>query len=64
MFSIQTLIAVLFTIGIAVAVTLAFAVAGALYQRQLGHTVKALHPVTSPPQPPAQNDEIRELVRL
>jgi hypothetical protein len=60
--SIQTLqdvlIALITTVGIAVAVSIAFVAAGALFERDQARVAKARRPVTGP----AQTDEARELV--
>jgi hypothetical protein len=61
MFAIQSLIAVAVTVGVAVVWTMAFAVAGAIWQRREIREFLASHPVTTP-QDSTQADNARELV--
>jgi Alphavirus glycoprotein J len=67
MISIQTLqdvlIALATTVGIAVAVTLAFMAAGALFERDQARAAKARHLLVAPAQQSSQADQARELVR-
>jgi uncharacterized membrane protein YciS (DUF1049 family) len=58
MFTIQTLIAIAVVVGIAVAWTLAFVVAGTIWQRDQARAAKAPREVTIP----AQADDAPELV--
>ena len=59
---IQSLFAVAVTVGLAVAWTMAFAVAGALWQRHEIREFMASHPVTIRSQDSTQSDDARELV--
>jgi len=61
MFAIQSLIAVAVTVGVAVVWTMAFTVAGAIWQRREIREFLASHPVTIP-QDSTQADDARELV--
>jgi hypothetical protein len=62
MLFIQSLIAVALTIGAAVAWTMAFAVAGVIWQRQEIREFMASHQVTIPSQDPIHADDAPELV--
>ena len=62
MFAIQSLIAVAVTVGVAVVWTMAFTVAGAIWQRREIREFLASHPVTISSQDPTQADDARELV--
>jgi hypothetical protein len=66
MTSIQTLqdvlIAILTTVGIAVAVSIAFIAAGAFFERDKVRLAKAPRPGGGPAQDPARADDARELV--
>jgi hypothetical protein len=62
MFSIQILIAIAVTVGVAIAWTVAIMVAGAAWQRDQARALRALHPATSPSQDTTQTDDTRELV--
>jgi len=58
----DTLIALITTVGIAVALSLAFLAAGAFAQRRRTHGRSAVHPVAAPAQHPTQTADARELV--
>jgi hypothetical protein len=58
----DTIIALVTTVGIAVALSLAFLAAGAFAQRGRAHAGGAHRPVTTPAQHPTQTDDVRELV--
>jgi hypothetical protein len=58
----QSLIAVAITVGVAVVWTLAFTVAGVLWQRQEIREFMASHSVTIPSHDSTQADDARELV--
>jgi hypothetical protein len=64
--SIQTLqdalVALVTTVGIAVAVSIAFMAAGAVFQRDQARVAKARRPAAAPTQHPTQTDDSRELV--
>jgi len=66
MLTIQTLhgvlIAVAATVGITVAVSIAYAAAGALFRRDQARTARALRAATIAARQPAQTDQTRELV--
>jgi hypothetical protein len=62
LFSVQTLIAVAVTVGVAVIWTMAFTIAGAIWQRREIREFMASHPVTIPSQDSTQADDERELV--
>lgn len=62
MFAIQSLIAVAVTVGVAVVWTMAFTVAGAIWQRREIREFLASHPVTIASQDSTQADDARELV--
>jgi hypothetical protein len=62
MFAIQSLIAVAVTVGVAVVWTMAFTVAGAIWQRREIREFLASHPVTIPSQDSTQAQDARELV--
>jgi hypothetical protein len=62
MFAVQSLIAVAVTVGVAVVWTMAFTVAGAIWQRREIREFLASHPVTIPSQDSTQADDARELV--
>ncbi|HUC26149.1 MAG TPA: hypothetical protein VMA73_25880 [Streptosporangiaceae bacterium] len=58
----DAIIALITTVGIAVALSLAFVAAGAFFERsrkQAGRAVRAAH---GPAQHPTQTDDVRELV--
>jgi hypothetical protein len=57
----DTIIALITTVGIAVAVSLALVAAGAFAQRGRAHR-QAGHAVAAPAQHPTQTDDVRELV--
>ena len=59
---IQSLFAVAVTVGLAVVWTMAFTVAGVLWQRQEIREFMASHPVTIRSQDSTQSDDTRELV--
>jgi hypothetical protein len=61
-FSVQSLIAVGVTVGIAVVWTMSAAVAGAIWQRHEIREFMASHPVTVPSQDSTRSDDARELV--
>jgi hypothetical protein len=58
----DVLIALLTTVGIAVAVSIAFMAAGAVFKRDQARVARARRPVAVPAQHPTQTDEARELV--
>jgi hypothetical protein len=62
LFSTQSLIALAVTVGVAIIWTMAFAVAGAIWQRHEIREFLASHPVTIPSQDSIQADDARELV--
>jgi hypothetical protein len=62
LFSIQSLIAVAVTLGVAVVWTTAIAVAGAIWERREIREFLASHPVTIPSQDSTQADDAQELV--
>jgi hypothetical protein len=62
LFSIQSLIAVTVTIGVAVVWTMAIAVTGAIWQRREIRELMASHPLTIASQDSNQADDARELV--
>ncbi len=62
MFSIQSLIAVAVTFGVAVVWTMAIAVTGAIWQRREIREFMASHPVTIPAQDSTRADDALELV--
>jgi hypothetical protein len=58
----DTIIALITTVGIAVAVSLALVAIGAFTQRGRAHSRAAGHAVAAPVQHPTQSDDARELV--
>ena len=62
MFAIQSLIAVAVAVGVAVVWTMAFTVAGAIWQRREIREFMASHAVTIPSHDSAPADDARELV--
>jgi hypothetical protein len=59
----DALVAIAITVGIAVAVSLAFVAAGAVFERGQARTAKASRrPTSGPAQHPTQSDEAGELV--
>jgi uncharacterized membrane protein YciS (DUF1049 family) len=62
LFSIQSLIAVVVALGVAVIWTVAGTVAGAIWQRHEIREFMASHQVTIPTQDSTQADDARELV--
>jgi hypothetical protein len=60
--SIQSLIAVAVTVGVAVVWTMAIAVTGAIWQRREIREFMASHSLTIPSQDSTQADDTRELV--
>ena len=62
LFSIQSLIAVAVTVGVAVVWTMAIAVTGAIWQRHEIREFMASHPLTIASQDSTQADDARELV--
>ncbi len=58
----DAIIAVLTTVGIAVAISIAFALAGALYQRSARRGHRAFGEAAAPAQYVTQTDDARELV--
>jgi hypothetical protein len=62
LFGTQSLIALAVTLGVAVIWTMAFAVAGAIWQRREIRQFMASHAVTIPSQDSTQADDARELV--
>ena len=61
LFSIQTLIAVAVTLGVAVVWTMAIAVTGAIWQRHEIREFMASHPLTITSKDSAEADDAREL---
>ena len=61
-FSIQSLIAVGVTVGIAVVLTMAITVVGVIWQRQEIREFMASHPVPIPSRDSTQADDAQELV--
>ncbi|HEY2075858.1 MAG TPA: hypothetical protein VGH53_05935 [Streptosporangiaceae bacterium] len=55
----DTIVALITTVGIAVALSLAFVTAGAFFERSRKHASRAVH---VPAQHPTQTDDARELV--
>jgi hypothetical protein len=62
LFGTQSLIALAVTVGVAVIWTMAFAVAGAIWQRHEIREFLASHPVAIPSEDATQADDVRELV--
>jgi hypothetical protein len=62
MFAIQSLIAVAVTVGVAVVWTMAFTIAGSIWQRREIREFLASHPATIPSQDSVQADDAQELV--
>ena len=62
MFSIQSLIAIAVTVGVAAVWTMAITVVGVIWQRQEIREFMASHPVTIPSQDSTQVEDARELV--
>jgi ABC-type arginine transport system permease subunit len=60
--SIQTLYAVVVTVGIAVVVSIAFIALGSFGARGKANAQKVVRAVAAPAQHPTQTDEVRELV--
>ena len=58
----DTIIALITTVGIAVALSLAIVAAGALARRGRAHSRATGHAVAAPAQHPVQTDDARELV--
>jgi len=58
----DTVIALITTVGIAVALSLAFLAAGAFAQRSRTHVRAATRAAAAPSQQPTQSDDARELV--
>ena len=58
----DTLIALIATVGIAVALTIAFLAAGAFAQRRRTHVRPAVRAAAAPAHHPTQTDDARELV--
>jgi ABC-type thiamine transport system ATPase subunit len=58
----DTIIALITTVGIAVALSLAIVAAGALTRRGRAHSRTTGHAVAAPAQHPVQTDDARELV--
>lgn len=58
----DTIIALITTVGIAVALSLAFIAASAFAQRGRAHARRAVRTVAAPAQHPTQTDDVRELV--
>jgi hypothetical protein len=58
----DALVAIVTTVGIAVAVSLAFVAAGAIFQRDRARQAEARRPGTVPAQHPTQTDDARDLV--
>lgn len=58
----DTIIALITTVGIAVALSLAIVAAGALARRGRAHSRTPGHAVAAPVQHPVQTDDARELV--
>ena len=58
----DTIVALIITVGIAVALSLAFVAAGALFERNRKQAGRAVRPAYAPVQHPTQTDDTRELV--
>jgi hypothetical protein len=58
----DTIIAMITTVGVAVALSLAFAAAGAFFERSRTHAHRTTRPAGTPAQQPTQTDDVRELV--
>jgi hypothetical protein len=58
----DAIIALVATVGIAVAVSLAFVAAGAFFERSRKQAGRAVHAARVPAQHPTQTDDVRELV--
>jgi hypothetical protein len=58
----DTIVALITTVGIAVAVSLAFVAAGAFLKRSRKHASRAVRAAHAPAQHPTQTDDARELV--
>ena len=58
----DTIIALITTVGIAVALSLAFVAAGAFFQRSRKQASRTARPGHAPAQHPTQTDDTRELV--
>ena len=58
----DAIIALLTTVGIAVALSLAFVAAGAFFERSRKRAGRAVHAAHAPAQHPVQTDDVRELV--
>jgi len=58
----DVLVAIVTTVGIAVAVSIAFVAAGAVFERGQKRTAKPRHPGAVSAQHPTQTDEVRELL--
>jgi hypothetical protein len=58
----DTIIALITTVGIAVALSLAFLAAGAFARRGRTHVRSAVRAAAAPAQHPTQTDDVRELV--
>jgi hypothetical protein len=58
----DTIIALVTTVGIAVALSLALIAAGAFFERSRKHTRQTSRPSRAPAQHPVQTDHARELV--
>jgi hypothetical protein len=56
------IIAVLTTVGIAVAVSIALVFAGALFERSARRSHRGVRVAAAPAQQPTQTDDLRELV--
>jgi hypothetical protein len=58
----DTIIALITTVGIAVALSLALVAAGAFFERSRKHSRQSAHVRHTPAQHPTQTDDTRELV--
>jgi hypothetical protein len=58
----DAIVAVITTVGIAVAVSIAFLAIGAFFERGKTQARKATHAIAAPAQHPTQTDNARELV--
>jgi hypothetical protein len=58
----DTIVALITTVGIAVALSLAFVAAGAFFERSRKHAILAISTSHAPAQHPTQTDDARELV--
>jgi hypothetical protein len=58
----DTIVALITTVGVAVALSLAFVAAGAFFERSRKQASRAVRAASAPVQHPTQTDDTRELV--